>query len=397
MLVIASDLHMTDRATGAPVSDLELAAFAREVAALEPLAEPLTLVLLGDVIDFLRSEEWGRLWDEKNGAAPWSSVGPDFRGFEGSYQATRLAAIATRVVARYPEFSRALERLKQRAGSRIVYVVGNHDFMVQLSRETRAQIVRFLSLDHDAEDPFPLEHDDPELSVFAEHGHRHDPTNWHQVRAGNWAIGDAIVLRVVNRFGDLARQRLRLADDTRLGRAVNEIDNVEPHLEIPLYVVWLARTELVSDSERDALLDCWRTCVREFLDLPDFREERYGKAAAAIRWLRELYALVDLERLLEYFKKIPDELSHNYSRQAHLTITDRIVRVFGHTHEPGVWALPEEGGRRRFYVNTGTWRRVIRRVQVEPDAVDFAGSRVGSFLIVRGPGDFELRSRCRHP
>jgi len=397
MLVVASDVHMTDRDTGAPVTDVELAAFVREVEGLEPHDEELTLLLLGDIIDFLRSEEWGDLWDNEGAAAPWSSLGQSFSGFEDSLQDERLLRIAARVEARYPVFSESLRRLKQTRQARVLYVVGNHDYMLQLSPKLRQHVVRFLSLDQDPADEFPIEYLDPKLPVYAEHGNRYDATNWHQRQAGLWAIGDAIVLRVVNRFGARARKALHLTDKTPLGQAVHEIDNVEPDLHIPLYVAWLAQTKLVSTTDKEKLLGCWRETVREFLALGDFQEDRYGKLATAIGWLRGLYDLFDVARLLQHLERIPLEIGPNYDLRAHLINTEKDLRVFGHTHRPGVHALPETDGQRRFYVNTGTWRRVISRVNVEKGQLDFAAHRVSSFLVVRSNGEFCLLSRCQVP
>jgi hypothetical protein len=59
MLVVVSDLHITDRDAGAPVSDAELTKFVGEIAGLDP-GEPMTLLLLGDILDLLRSDQAGR-------------------------------------------------------------------------------------------------------------------------------------------------------------------------------------------------------------------------------------------------------------------------------------------------------------------------------------------------
>jgi UDP-2,3-diacylglucosamine pyrophosphatase LpxH len=180
MLIVVSDLHMTDRETGAPVTDAELTSFVRNVQALEPRDEEITLLLLGDVIDFLRSEQWQLLWDKHEGAAPWSSLGPSFTGFEESLQEECLLRVAHGVEERYPGFAAALKDLKKHRNSRITYVAGNHDFMVQLSSTLRKQVADFLSLDDDPKKPFPMEFEDRKLSVYAEHGNRYDTTNWHQ-------------------------------------------------------------------------------------------------------------------------------------------------------------------------------------------------------------------------
>lgn len=397
MLVIVSDLHMTDRDTGAPVTDTELEAFVREVGTLEPQNEKLKVLLLGDIIDFLRSEQWEELWKKENGATPWSGLGRDFEGFADSLQEQRLQTIAEGVEKRYSAFAKALKTLKKNRDTEIHYVAGNHDFMLQLSPLVRARIVNLLSLDEDPNKPFPLEYEDRALSVYAEHGNRYDKTNWHQARAGLWAIGDAIVLRVVNQFGALARAELHLTDRTPLGRAVQEIDNVEPDIHIPLYIAWLGQTKLVSGAERRKLVNCWRETVSSFLSLEEFREDRYGDLSTAIRWLRRLYQIADLDGMLGHLKKVPAEIGVNYALRAYLVKTEAQIRVFGHTHKPGVHALPEVGGQRRHYLNTGAWRRVITRLNVEGERLDFAGHRVATYLVIWKPGEFSLLSRCQIP
>jgi hypothetical protein len=267
----------------------------------------------------------------------------------GSLQEKRLLKIAEGVEKRYAQFAAALKDLKNSRPTQIVYVAGNHDFMLQLSPELRRRIAGWLSLEHNGIDEFPIEWSDETLGVYADHGHRHDSINWHKRETGLWAFGDAVVLLMVNKFGALARSELHLTDETVLGRAVHEIDNVEPHFHIPLYIAWLARRNLVSGTDREKLRECWHTAVNDLLKVQLFQESRYGKLASAIRWLRSLYELdvFDpniLDRLMNHMAKIPSNIINNYPRAAHLLHTEMPLRIFGHTHEPGVFGLPESGG-----------------------------------------------------
>jgi UDP-2,3-diacylglucosamine pyrophosphatase LpxH len=398
MLAVVSDLHMTDRVTGSSVSDADLVALARELEGLQPRDEPLTLLLLGDIVDLLRSEQWDRLWEDHHGAAPWSAVGPDFVGFEGGIQEPPVLEIIKAIDTKYHGFFTALAALKAARPTTIQYVIGNHDFMLQLSRRAREEVVRLFHLDQPAAKPFPLEYLDETLDVYADHGHRHDDVNYHQWHQGRWALGDGIVLRVVNRFAALARKELHLTSTTDLGKAVDEIDNVDPHFDIPLYVKWLADTLLTSENEQQKLRDAWRDTVSAFLQLPDFQEKRYAAQATAIKWARTLYGLFDVNELSTHLRNIPFSLTRSgHIRQGHTVRTSAALRVFGHTHAPAVHPLPKVNGKRRCYVNTGTWRSSTARVVIEDPAVDFAAQRVSTLLVVRGPGDFELRRRSRCP
>ncbi len=397
MLVVVSDLHMTDRVTGASVTDLELTDFVEELFALRPLDEPLELLLLGDIVDLLRSECWDSLWSQHGGAAPWSSLGVGFAGFESGLQEQTLLQIIAGIERKYSGFFAALPRLKSRRQVRIQYVIGNHDFMLQLSEKARTEIVRMFALDQPASSKFPLEYLNESLDLYADHGHRHDELNYHQWNTALWAMGDGIVLRIVNEFARAARLQLHLTPATPLGRAVDEIDNVEPSYHIPLYVEWLA-TRLVSTGEQDTMRRVWRTTVRNFLELDYFREDRYGGNAKAIRWTRSLYRLVDINLMLQQLADVPFSLTRNgHIQQGYAVKSHASVRIFGHTHAPTVAGLPEVGGKRLFYVNTGTWRTTTSKVTIDGPLLEFSSQRVSTFLIVRGPGRFELTRRTRCP
>jgi UDP-2,3-diacylglucosamine pyrophosphatase LpxH len=391
MLVVISDVHMTDRTTGGPVTDRELVGFVEEIGKLKPGGKPLTLLLLGDMFDYLRSELWSELFEKHPGCVPWTNAKENFANFADSHQEAQLLRIQEGIEQRYQQFSKALKDLKKLGGLTIRYVFGNHDYMLQLSPPTRERVVRFLSLDENPTREFPMEYEDKKLSVYAEHGHRYDDYNWHQREAGLWAIGDAIVIRVVNRFGELAAKELNLTNKMALGRAVHEIDNIEAYAQIPLYVEWLAKSSLANKVDRDRLYACWQRTVAEFLALPEFQERKYGSLASKIGLLRKLYGVFDDKKIA---KMLPG-FKTNYAQKAYLeTTTNAILRVYGHTHEPGIHPLDEVAGQRRYYANTGTWRRVVAPLDIGRGEMGFGGSRVASYLVVRGPGDFVLHTRA---
>jgi UDP-2,3-diacylglucosamine pyrophosphatase LpxH len=95
MHVFVSDVHMTDNSAGEPASDAELKELVDELA---PWAEKeqVTLVLLGDIIDFLRSPKWDELW-HKHKSAPWSTMAGDFANFEGGHAEQCVLEIQRRV------------------------------------------------------------------------------------------------------------------------------------------------------------------------------------------------------------------------------------------------------------------------------------------------------------
>ena len=147
--------------------------------------------------------------------------------------------IGRAIVSRYTEFASRLRNMVDSKKVRTHYVSGNHDYIVQLSPGLRELVVNFLALNHPTDQPFgPVYTCDQDL-IFAVHGHCYDPVNWHRQTEGYWAMGDAIVLRVVNRFIVDATRALGVGLNSEIGRHLQDIDYVEPTSDIPLYVRWV--------------------------------------------------------------------------------------------------------------------------------------------------------------
>ena len=176
--------------------------------------------------------------------------------------------------------------------------------MFQLSSELREILVDFLSLNHDPNREFEHSFKDRDISVFATHGNSFDPVNWHRREQGYWAIGDAIVLRVVNRFVEQVCERIGVSPDGELGAALQDIDNIEPLADIPLWVLWTAETNLSIKNSRDEVLKVWKQLVDEFLELKEFRDKAFE--AQVYQRLRFGFQLSTQVRLAEFVSKMAE-------------------------------------------------------------------------------------------
>jgi UDP-2,3-diacylglucosamine pyrophosphatase LpxH len=384
MHVFISDLHMDDTGSSGSVSDDDLTRF---VGRLERLADEnkqkITLVFLGDVLELLRSPSWEILWKTHN-SAPWSGVGTDFRNFRGGHAEKTVIEVAQTICARYPKFSAKLKSLVKSGTIETKYIFGNHDYMVQLSQGLRQILIDLLSLSDNPKKPFPLSYSDKGASVFATHGHAVDAVNWHRQNEGYWALGDAVVLRVVNRFAAVACGQLGLALTTETGRLLQELDNVEPISDIPVYVRWLAES-LALKKQRTNIEKAWKQVVDDFLAIPEFRDPAYK--AAPYKLLRRAFEFSTKMGLAEMFTKLPEVFQGagvDYRgaalRESKLHKQYRYV-LFGHTHGPMFVPLSGDGGRGTFYVNTGCWRRVVTRPSVQARG-PFVPRRMATYFVV---------------
>jgi hypothetical protein len=208
------------------------------------------------------------------------------------------------------------------------------------------------------------------------------------VPEGHWAFGDAIVLRLVNRFQTAACEALGLSPDTVLGRQLADIDNIEPFSDIPIYVRWLSEQLTVAD-QRKRVLEVWKQVVDELLTLPEFLDSAYSsREIKATRAGLKLSTELGLAELVLRFRELLPDLEKDYSRDAANlagSLPYRFV-VFGHTHDPMMIPLQMMvGGQPAYYVNTGSWRRVVSRPR--GSAGPFVGVRVrGRFVVYESVG-----------
>ena len=363
MHFFVSDLHMTDTGVGGAVTDEQLVKFAALVeqgiknAPAKPKvgkqkAAKHKLVLVGDVFDLLRSPKWSDLW-EKEKSAPWSGSSAEFKHFKKSFAAPVAVAIAESISNHYRGFANALKRLVDEGQLETIYVPGNHDYMFQLSPELRTVLINFLSLKHDPGREFEITYRDSEASIFATHGNAFDAVNWHRRDPGYWALGDAVVLRIVNRFPGRVCKHIGLPPDSTLGTALQDIDNIEPLSDIPRWVLWASESNLSVKSNRDDVLEVWKHLVEEFLGLKEFKDK---KAFGAVEYQRLRYAFefstkMRLAQLISALAKNFENLATDYCAYAEAEARKykqyRFV-IFGHTHKPSPRSINSHSRREEF-------------------------------------------------
>lgn len=396
MHVFVSDLHMTDADAAGAVSDSQLSEFVDSIELLVGSSDKkVVMVFVGDILELLRSLKWQALWTQHK-SAPWSAVGKGFRNFSQGYAEGCAVEIAKTIQDRYANFSSKLNRLVKSGKVETAYVYGNHDYMVQLSSQLREILIKILTLSHDPNNKFELTYSDPAASLFATHGHSVDPVNWHRKTEGYWAMGDAIVLRIVNRFPSAACDEIGVALSTQIGQQLQEIENIEPISDIPLYVRWLTES-LPIKKQRDKIDSVWARVVDEFLAIEDFRDEdgygaaEYQNVRKAFSWSKNLSFAGLLAKLAPLVSAQGPPYQSSALTQARGPKRYRFV-LYGHTHEPMLVPLPVPSQEPAFYVNTGCWRRVVTRASRNSSG-PFAARRLASYFRVDGPDGGKSQER----
>jgi len=428
MLVIVSDLHLTDGSCGTTVS---LGAFEIFVRRLREMAEAagwradghyrpinrVDLVLLGDILDVVGSMRWS----SQPQVRPWGDAeAPGFVDLVAritddvlAHNQESLAALAGLAVEgglTVPPALRTGRPAPTAAGApvlvRLHYVVGNRDWVYHLPGAKydalRQKVAERMGLANDWDAPFPHDFlESEELlqvlrrhKVAARHGDLFDPFSFEGDRSAS-SLSDAIVIELLNRFAFEVETRWanELPASTVLG--LREIDNVRPLLLIPVWIDGLLERTCPATAVRKQVKEAWDRLVDEFLSIEFVRRHEAwgptdlvdglrrvlkfskrlsaGWASTVADWLNRLRGAPDGS----YFHHALGEPDFRNRRAKHI--------VYGHTHVaesvPLDASYAEGYVLNQTYFNAGTWRRVHRQTQLAPAQHEFIASDVMTYLV----------------
>ena len=433
MLVIVSDLHLTDGTSGRTINahafrlfadrvrDMAFDASWRRGGSYRPV-ERVDILLLGDILDVIRSTRW---LETDRGTRPWSDA-TDVRLARkvnevtdeilkhNAHALSHLGNLARPGGLLLPppggangNPKRSEPGLPVRIG--IHYMVGNHDWFYHLPgadyHPLRRKVSDALGLENDPDAPFP--HDQEESArldgilrdhgVIARHGDVFDPFNYSGSR-NEPSLGDGVVIELVIRFHLEVRARL----GPRLPRSfidgLRELDNVRPLAAVPVWIDGLLRSHGVPGREARKVKDTWNDLVDAFLDLDFIRRrdafmnpfDSVDRLEYALRFTRDipLGAASALGAWWNDLANDPGGTGESYHAHAagEKAVLDREARhvVYGHTHHHEIVPLDAQtrSGRRfeQVYFNAGTWRRVHRLARSSRRGWSFVAYDVMTFL-----------------
>jgi len=361
--------------------------------------EEVTLVLLGDIFDLLRSEYWldPSLPDE---GKPWAIPLPDAASL-GVHAGAVLDGILRKNAAALAAFREGVETLRQACAKvTVVFVPGNHDRLVNHSEPLREQVRAALSVKGSGR--FRNFFEDRDYGVHARHGHEFDIHNFANVGSFDEAdydavpIGDPMTTEFLTRIPVLVEAMADKhglspteVDIRKLKRNFQDIENVRP---LSATIDWLLYQVQIQPELEAAIEDAVDEAVRYFKSLPFVKAwiERHDSwrnpwdEADQLQlafWALERFKILSARELMPIVERVMnlslgrdpliDAAAELFS---HLDPSICFV-VLGHTHaaQQSAVALETIGGHqvRRMYLNSGTWRPRHRRCYVGNGFVDW--------------------------
>lgn len=425
MLVIISDLHLTDGTSGETIkagafrifrerlSDMAYDASWREEG-YQPV-ERIDLLLLGDIFDAIRSTKW------LNGdVRPWSNPQRQpfidklteitqaiaannaesldvLKGFTGARPVTIPPATASGQPRKVSHDQDAKSR--QPVEMRIHYMVGNHDWFYHLPgpahNQIRQIVANAIGLTTPTDRPFPHElAESPELAalctayrVYARHGDIFDPFNFEGNRDAA-TLGDAVVVELLNRFPTEVTKRLGAVLPAACIDGLKEIDNVRPNLLVPVWLNSLLNRTVPDKRQRDQVKDIWDELADDFLKHPFVRarDKTFDlfDTVDQLEWALKFSKGLSLQTMSQVVTWIRQKItggettSHQnaFKEPAFIQKQARFI-VHGHTHRHEIVPLDSAiiGGQRldQMYFNSGTWRRIHEMARFQPTEQEFLG------------------------
>lgn len=422
MLAIISDLHFCDgTATEKNVNPRafelalgEIYALAAKAARQRDRPTQLDLVLLGDVIDLLRTERW---FEDRDGVPvplserPWGSVKALDRVVASPAVIARASLILDEILT---ENAAALEMLRGESAPppagvevRRLYFPGNHDRLylhdATIAARIRAALGAVDTAGLEAEGIFLHRLEMPRYGLLARHGHEWDEWNFESFKATTapaeytdedylpTPIGDPITTELAARLPYEIRQRL--ADSKRVTPQEREhiyhrmqrIEDVRPLLASFQWAYYEAdrlggTLSVASAAEVRRIVDAAvKDLAARFRNL-DFFKAWMDKHNRALRigstdlLNGALYglSLVSLASGLSVANHLEgllgrseprDTYRHGAAREDLRTMGKRGMRfvAYGHTHSPREAALSTRNGTSNVYLNSGTFRQGVFR------------------------------------
>jgi len=429
MLVLVSDLHISDTTTANNVNPEAIALLASDILEMAGRrgAREIRLVLLGDIFDLVRTDYWHRHsiplsqrpWGGK--LDPVTAMNVEAELVEQQFSQVLAGVLATDLAG---ELARRIGEIAERAPLTVTYVIGNHERVLWNFPSLRGQITAAVPQIHE----FAAAVESSEYGVLARHGHEWDEQThgWRLLRevldrgsaVGRFdeaayrvmAIGEAVTAELM---GGLIHHARSLGATSAVVDQLKEVNNLRPVLDVFAWLEWLGGTKSQRDREvlhralREALDGLLETSLARLWDrlTPDLLVS--GDLVDRLQEARSLLlgggfdafegrveALKTAQRLFPFLSPTGDRLLEGAEQEA-VFGTPRpgpIQRViYGHTHRARHdYFAAEPAGAVKMYVNTGTFLPLIQRTR---DGRSFANSiQLTMVYVYRSDEDTERKA-----
>jgi UDP-2,3-diacylglucosamine pyrophosphatase LpxH len=438
MLVVVSDLHLSDGSTANNVHGTAFELLSSEIVAAKQAkgATEIHLLLLGDIFDLVRTDWWhqhtapaDRPWGGT--LDPATGMNQDGGKIQAQFEEVFRRVLANRCTMAMLDVLNALPVATQ-LPVRITYVLGNHDRVLNnfpsLQQMLRDKLPNVPQLE------FANDFRSARYGVQARHGHEWDE-NCHALRYYNkvlrpkgqpqckrfdpavyrvMAIGEVVTAELMSGlvYYAAAANPTPSEEFAQFMRDFRDLNNLRPMLDVFLWVEWFARKRLAAyegtlhaamKQALGSLLDSevakrWDAMERDLLvdgDLADrlsfVHKHLLGDSFAGFR--ERVEGLRKVGNVVSLLSRDSDPYLDGVKQEEVWTSkapSGISYVMYGHTHQPrNVVVSADLDGGVALYVNTGTMLPLIERTE---DRKGFGSLTQMTMVFVYG-SDEDTRAR----
>lgn len=431
MLIILSDLHLTDHSCGISITadafhvfverldEMAMRASWRKDGTYRPIDE-IDILLLGDILDPLHSTLW---LDTEAGTPeytrPWTDRSkPQY--------AAKIHQITQEILKKNAESLTALRNInvevpRQLESQRywrdtddmvpvpvkMYYMIGNHDWYYGIPGprfdEIRGEVVDALGLSQ-SNAPFPYAPaDNPDTEalldkyrVYAIHGDRYDTFNYDPTQKSriHSALGDVFTVEMLNRFPVEVARQLPELPDTVINN-FRKLSYVRPALATSLWVSSQLKHNDLPSNTQTKIKKIWEQMGAEFLALDvvrDFDKKMEFDSVDKLEIALNISKLASFQTINDIALWIQEKVwGGNISYAKHAlqeeAFKDKRANyiIYGHTHHYEIRPLDtEETGNKlsdQVYFNSGTWHTFYDLAVNKPYEQKFVAYQVSTYLL----------------
>ncbi|XZF16192.1 hypothetical protein ACTHGU_08640 [Chitinophagaceae bacterium MMS25-I14] len=403
MLVIISDLHLTDGSSGETINEKAFRIFRSRLSDMaydaswrvddkgkeyySPVAQ-IDILLLGDILDMIRSEQWNAVeeenmpWTADRAEAFFETIGKitedvlsnnakSFHVLKGI--ADGDIKIPQAMTEASPE-EKAEKKIQYNASPEkvapkvnIYYMIGNHDWFLYIDdvrmNAARNAVIDALGLANERDKPFPyypfendgLQEAQDAHRIYAIHGDEFDETNYQDMNRNASSVGDVVVIKLLNEIPKQIEKQIRKYPQGRVGteeqiqdfvKQLKEIDNLRPYSLAPDWITQVLREyDLDEDFINDSIRDALRAILHSFTQNVLVSEHKNVEIAMRLFrfFLGRHFNISDLGSLIDHFSLNRDDFESYKEYARKLSVdnvgADKDFFVMGHTHYPEIVPL----------------------------------------------------------
>ncbi len=403
MVVIVSDLHISDRSTSTNVDPSAFELLEEEICVNVEKKKDITevhVVLLGDIFDFVRTGYWAA--NIPYAKRPWNGSIDRATGMNGNRAEVerQFNAVFDRIFSTANASANALLRMldslpgRTNLPTKVTYVVGNHDRVFNSFPSLQQKFQSKLS---NVTVTFENRFTDLRYGLLARHGHEWDEdcyakTFWDQVLHGSenidrfdpklynvMALGEVITAELMSGLIYHSRKEFRdrgfvSPEDDALLAGLMDVNNLRPLSDVFMWLRWFTRS-YDADSKYEkaitaALLEALdgvlnSSFAREWDKISGFDTTDVLEATRFALKTGGLGLVEDVKPVAEFLHKLfsdkVDSLKEGARQEFFSPSRDKRIRyiVYGHTHEARHDFF--SGDRDLLmYINTGTYLPFIQ-------------------------------------